>query len=150
MSRDGGWSVFKSYYSRWLNTGPGYPMAYSASCTVHPVFVTSLGRTYTSQSLRYNCTVSMVTRWCCECIFIRYVHFVCAFLNIWLQKLFVYALPRDNISMYLYKCYARGLSLKNYYYVNVMQVYEQKRYKISNPIGWQSKLYAKLLISRKV
>ena len=34
-------------------------MAYSASCTVHPV---SLGGTYTYQSLRYNCTVSMMTK----------------------------------------------------------------------------------------
>ena len=60
---------------RWLNTGPGYPMAYSASCTVHPVFVVSLYGTYTSQSLRYNCTVSMVTKWCCECIFYQVYSF---------------------------------------------------------------------------
>ena len=37
-----------------------------------------------------------VTKWCCECIFYQVCSFCVCLLIIWLQKLFVYALLRDD------------------------------------------------------
>ena len=46
------WDIYPNYIILkclfgWLNTGPGYKIAYNASCSVYPVFVASLGWTST-------------------------------------------------------------------------------------------------------